>query len=73
MATTKYDGVLSKTDIDKLTWPIAWSGTTPKETLLAEESARSALVAAAREAFDADPDAIAVEVVNGDVVATVHE
>lgn len=71
MTTTKYDGTHSKADIDKLTWPIAWNGTTPAETRAAEEAARAVIVEAAREAFAADPDTIAVEVVNGEITATV--
>jgi len=63
------DGTYNSRDLNELTWPIAWAGTPDLDF----EAARAALVAEAREDLRLDPDAVAVEIRGGKVVATVHE
>jgi len=63
-----YDGE----KLNKLLWPVAWSGAVGPETRAACEGAVRELVEEAREALRQDGDAVAVEIKDGEVVATVH-
>jgi len=65
-------GEYDRDSLNKLLWPIAWSGTASTETRRAYEDALRELVDEAREALAQDPDAVAVEIRDGAVVATVH-
>jgi hypothetical protein len=65
-------GEYDRAALDRLLWPVAWSGTVDAETRAAEESALSDLVDEAREALASDPDAVAVRIEAGAVVSTVH-
>ena len=65
-------GEFDRAALNKLLWPIAWSGTASSETRQAYEDALRELVAEAREALAQDRDAVAVEIKDGAVVATVH-
>jgi hypothetical protein len=65
-------GEYSRAALNRLLLPIAWSGTTSAETRAAEESGLAELVEEALVAIDSDPDAVAVQIADGVVVATIH-
>lgn len=60
-------GTYTHEDISKLKWPVAWSGEPDRK----QEEDLAALVDEAREALRDCPDAIAVEIERGVIVATV--
>lgn len=59
------NGEYDRAAINKLTWPIAWSGAPDVEY----ETARRALVEEAREALDSCPDGVAVEIKDGQIIS----
>ena len=65
-------GTHTREQLDALTRPIAWSPFKSPADAADEEAALSELAAEAREALEADPDAVAVEIRAGQVVATVR-
>jgi len=65
----KISGTYTKTEIEKLAWPIAWSGAPDREF----EARLSLLVAEARECLDGTPWAVAVEITDGEITATLCE
>lgn len=68
MASCKISGEFSCEDLKKLRWPIAWNGAPDLEY----EASRRELADDAEEALRSDLDAVAVEIVNGEVVSTIH-
>jgi hypothetical protein len=68
MKIDQLDGTYDRDGILRLTWPVGWSGAPDREY----EAARASLVEAARDALEADPDAVGVEISGGVVVATIH-
>lgn len=63
-------GTFTAADLSRLTWPVAWSGTVSDSERARLEGEIAALVAEAREALASDPEAVAVEIVAGEVVST---
>jgi hypothetical protein len=62
-------GRFDRAELSKLKWPIAWNGTVSAEERAEYEAALSSLVAEAQSALDDNPDAVAVEIVSGEVVS----
>lgn len=68
MASIKeISGTYDRKEINKLTWPIAWSGAPDHKY----EADLAALVTSAEEALRESPDAVAVEIVEGEVTSVV--
>lgn len=55
--------------LDKLTWPIAWSGEPDRKY----EAALAALVQEAREVLKTTPDCVAVKIVDGEIAEVLVE
>ena len=66
-----HDGVHDRASIARWAWPIAWAGGVNEAHKAACEAYRSRLRASALAALEAEPEAIAVEVVGGEVVRVV--
>ena len=64
-------GSYDRAALAELSWPVAWSGTVSGEERARQESDLRALVVEALEALDGCPDAESVEIVAGEIVATV--
>jgi hypothetical protein len=68
---TAVNGMFTRSTLRDLLKPIAWQGTVDAATRDAEESAIRSLVEDALAALDANPDAGGVEIVGGEVTATI--
>jgi hypothetical protein len=66
-----FNGVHDREAIARWAWPIAWSVLADEEHKAACEAYRRQLRAAALAALESDPQAVAVEVVGGEVVRVV--
>ena len=73
MIRDKISGTFDREELGKLSWPIAWSGTTPESDRREEEVALSSLIREGLEAIDACPVGVAVEIENGQITAVVTE
>lgn len=67
----RVNGMLNAKDLDRLQWPIAWSGTVSAEQRSEEESDLAELISECLEALREWPDAEAVEIVSGEIVSVV--
>lgn len=72
MTTGDITGTFTSADLDRLLWPIAWSGTVDRCTRERYERALYDLVTEARETL-VEQDAVAVEIERGVVVGVVVE
>jgi hypothetical protein len=70
---TTVTGTFTRSALRDLLRPIAWQGTVDAEYRAAEESAIRALVEEARDCLDSNPDAHAVEIVDGELIGSVVE
>ena len=66
-----HDGVHDRASIARWAWPIAWAGDVNEEHKAEGEAYRSRLRASALAALEAEPEAVVVEVVGGEVVRVV--
>ena len=66
-------GTFTRADLKRLTWPVAWSGSVAAVDRVAHEAALASLKADGLQALDDSPDAVAVVVEAGAVVALVGE
>lgn len=64
------NGDFDKAALDRLSFPIAWSGTTHIDDRNEEEAELSEFIEEAREAIRTCPDAYAVEVKDGEITGT---
>ena len=72
MATiTDINGTFDAAALSRLTWPIAWSGTTHADDRAEYETALAELVESAGEAMAEYDDAVSADIVAG-VVVSVH-
>jgi hypothetical protein len=66
------NGRFSRSDLNRLSWPIAWDGTVSSEARAAYEAELAALLDEAQAALSDSPDAVAVEIVDGKVTAVIQ-
>jgi hypothetical protein len=67
MAIADISGTFAASDLRRLAFPVAWNGSPDREY----EADLRALVADAREALATNVDAVAVEIVNGEITSVV--
>jgi hypothetical protein len=70
---TDISGTFTETDLDRLTWPIAWSGFVAGWERRKEEASLAALVTEAGQEIATTDGAYAVEILNGEIVGVLVE